>query len=77
MRNIGLVFVRMGQYADAITSLEHIMDEKADFTTGELCGGVRVCVCVCVCVCGRESVGVFACVHLYNHTGVICVCTVG
>lgn len=35
MKSIGLVFVRMGQYADAITSLEHIMEEKPDFRTGE------------------------------------------
>ncbi len=34
MKNIALVFVRMGQYADAITSLEHIMEERADFKTG-------------------------------------------
>ncbi len=34
MRNIGLVFVRMGQYADAITSLEHVMEEAPDFKTG-------------------------------------------
>ena len=34
LRNIGTVFVKMGQYADAITSFEHIMEEKADFKTG-------------------------------------------
>ena len=34
LQNIGIVFVKMGQYADAITSFEHIMEEKADFKTG-------------------------------------------
>lgn len=34
LQNIGTVFVKMGQYADAITSFEHIMEEKADFKTG-------------------------------------------
>ncbi len=33
-KSIGLVFVRMGQYADAITSLEHSMDERPYFKTG-------------------------------------------
>ncbi|KAM7308163.1 intraflagellar transport protein 88 homolog isoform X1 [Ixodes scapularis] len=31
MKNIGLAFVKMGQLADAITSLEYIMAERADF----------------------------------------------
>lgn len=31
MKNIGLAFVKMGQLADAITSFEYIMAEKADF----------------------------------------------
>lgn len=35
LQNIGTVFVKMGQYADAITSFEHIMEEKADFKTGK------------------------------------------
>ena len=35
LQNIGVVFVKMGQYADAITSFEHIMEEQADFTTGQ------------------------------------------
>ena len=36
LQNIGTVFVKMGQYADAITSFEHIMEEKADFKTGNI-----------------------------------------
>ncbi|XP_064628608.1 intraflagellar transport protein 88 homolog isoform X2 [Lineus longissimus] len=34
MQNIGIVFVKMGQYNDAITSFEHIMQEEPDFKTG-------------------------------------------
>lgn len=34
MQNIGLVFVRMGQYSDAITSFEHIMSESPNVKTG-------------------------------------------
>lgn len=34
LQNIGAVFVKMGQYADAITSFEHIMEEQPDFKTG-------------------------------------------
>ena len=34
LQNIGTVFVRMGQYADAITSFEHIMEEQPDFKAG-------------------------------------------
>ena len=34
MQNIGVVFVKMGQYNDAITSLEHVMTEEPDFKTG-------------------------------------------
>lgn len=34
MKNIGLTFVRMNQFTDAITSFEYIMSEKADFRTG-------------------------------------------
>ncbi|XP_033125013.1 intraflagellar transport protein 88 homolog [Anneissia japonica] len=30
MQNIGTVFIKMGQYSDAITSLEHIMSERPD-----------------------------------------------
>ncbi|XP_038059049.1 intraflagellar transport protein 88 homolog isoform X2 [Patiria miniata] len=33
MKNIGIVFVKMGQYSDAITSFEHIMSEKPDYET--------------------------------------------
>lgn len=33
MKNIGLAFVKLGQYTDAITSYEYIMAEKADFRT--------------------------------------------
>ena len=34
MQNIGIVFVKMGQYNDAITSFEHIMSESPSFKTG-------------------------------------------
>ncbi|XP_076445636.1 intraflagellar transport protein 88 homolog [Babylonia areolata] len=34
MQNIGMVFVKMGQYSDAITSFEHIMSESPNFKTG-------------------------------------------
>ncbi|XP_074642143.1 intraflagellar transport protein 88 homolog [Tubulanus polymorphus] len=34
MQNIGIVFVKMGQYNDAITSFEHIMQEQPNFKTG-------------------------------------------
>ena len=34
MQNIGIVFVKMGQYNDAITSFEHIMTEEPSFSTG-------------------------------------------
>ena len=34
MQNIGIVFVKMGQYTDAITSFEHIMSESPNFKTG-------------------------------------------
>ncbi|XP_070567544.1 intraflagellar transport protein 88 homolog isoform X4 [Ptychodera flava] len=33
MQNIGIVFVKMGQYTDAITSFSHIMSEKPDYQT--------------------------------------------
>nr|XP_054753172.1 intraflagellar transport protein 88 homolog [Lytechinus pictus] len=33
MQNIANVFVKMGQYSDAVTSLEHIMAEKSDHST--------------------------------------------
>lgn len=34
MQNIGIVFVKMGQYSDAITSFEHIMSESPNMKTG-------------------------------------------
>ncbi|KAK2570829.1 Intraflagellar transport protein 88-like protein [Acropora cervicornis] len=34
MQNIGISFVKMAQFNDAITSFEHIMAEKASFDTG-------------------------------------------
>ncbi|TPP59826.1 Intraflagellar transport protein 88 [Fasciola gigantica] len=34
MQNIGITFVKLGQYADAITSFEHIMQEDPDTKTG-------------------------------------------
>ena len=36
MKNIGVVFVKMGQYADAITTYEHIMSDKPDVETGTI-----------------------------------------
>ena len=55
LQNIGSVFIKMGQYADAITSFEHIMSDRPDFKTGmSLCDCVAVCVCVCVCTCVGE-----------------------
>ena len=36
MKNIGIVFVKMGQYADAITTYEHIMSDKPDVETGTI-----------------------------------------
>jgi len=35
MKNIGKVFVRMGQYNDAITAYEHIMSDKPDVESGK------------------------------------------
>ncbi|XP_047225998.1 intraflagellar transport protein 88 homolog isoform X4 [Girardinichthys multiradiatus] len=34
MQNIGVVFVRLGQYSDAITSFEHIMSDSPNIKTG-------------------------------------------
>ncbi|KAG9349713.1 hypothetical protein JZ751_028161 [Albula glossodonta] len=34
MQNIGVVFIRIGKYSDAITSLEHIMSESPNIKTG-------------------------------------------
>ncbi|XP_066562581.1 intraflagellar transport protein 88 homolog isoform X2 [Amia ocellicauda] len=34
MQNIGVVFIKMGQYSDAITSFEHIMTESPNIKTG-------------------------------------------
>ncbi|GMH37313.1 hypothetical protein BSKO_05186 [Bryopsis sp. KO-2023] len=34
MRNIGMAFIRMGQYSDATQALENIMDNAADHQTG-------------------------------------------
>ena len=34
MHNIGIVFVRMGQYSEACTSFEYIMQEEPNFKTG-------------------------------------------
>lgn len=36
MQNIGLLFIKMGQYNDACTSFEFVMQEKPDFKTGVL-----------------------------------------
>ncbi|XP_062390468.1 intraflagellar transport protein 88 homolog isoform X1 [Sardina pilchardus] len=34
MQNIGVVFIKMGQYSDAITSFEHIMSESPNIKSG-------------------------------------------
>lgn len=34
MHNIGLVFIKMNQYEEAITSLEYIMSEQANHRAG-------------------------------------------
>ena len=34
MHNIGILFVKMGQYSDACSSFEWIMSEQGDFKTG-------------------------------------------
>ncbi|XP_062861815.1 intraflagellar transport protein 88 homolog isoform X2 [Trichomycterus rosablanca] len=34
MQNIGVTFIRLGQYSDAITSFEHIMSESPNIKTG-------------------------------------------
>ena len=36
MKNIAAVFIKLGQYSDAVTSYEHIISEKADIETGKL-----------------------------------------
>lgn len=35
MHNIGILFVKMGQFTDACSSFEFIMQEKPDFKTGK------------------------------------------
>lgn len=54
LQNIGTVFVKMGRYSDAITSFEHIMEERADFKTGN---GVHCSFFVGACIS-----------HLWNHS---------
>jgi tetratricopeptide (TPR) repeat protein len=34
MRNIGIAFIKMGSYREAITSLESVMDNIPDYVTG-------------------------------------------
>ena len=34
MQNVGITFVKLNQYTDAITSFEHIMAEEPKFVTG-------------------------------------------
>jgi intraflagellar transport protein 88 len=36
MRNIGNSFVKLGQYPDAITSFEAIMEGNPDYHTGDI-----------------------------------------
>ena len=43
LQNIGAVFVKMGQYSDAMTSYEHVMSEKPSVKAGQLCI-VHLCV---------------------------------
>lgn len=53
LQNIGSVFIKMGQYSDAITSFEHIMSDHPDFKTGGTYGTVHVvllCLYCCVVV---------------------------
>lgn len=35
LQNIGIAFVRMGRYSDAITSFDNIMEEEPNFKTGD------------------------------------------
>ena len=35
LQNIGAVFVKMGQYSDAMTSYEHVMSEKPSVKAGQ------------------------------------------
>ncbi len=37
MRNIGIAFVRMGQYQDAITSFESVTEGNTDYQSGITC----------------------------------------
>ena len=34
MQNIGIAFVKLGQYNEAITSFEHVLAEEPNFVTG-------------------------------------------
>ena len=34
MQNIGIAFVKLGQYNEAITSFEHVLAEEPNFITG-------------------------------------------
>ena len=40
MKNIAIVFVKLGQYADAVTSYEHIVSEKPEI---ESCFNLLLC----------------------------------
>ena len=40
MQNIAVVFVKLGQYSDAVTSYEHIMGEKPEI---ESCFNLLMC----------------------------------
>ena len=46
LQNIGAVFVKMGQYSDAMTSYEHVMSEKPSMKAGQYmhCSHCGVCV---------------------------------
>ena len=45
MQNIGIAFVKIGQFSDAITSFEHIMSDKGNFQTGKLLNMQGCLVC--------------------------------
>ena len=44
LQNIGAVFVKMGQYSDAMTSYEHVMSEKPSIKAGQYINKYTDCV---------------------------------
>ena len=63
LQNIGTVFVRMGQYADAITSFEHIMEEQPDFKAGLNIRAEYSLKCFVAVVCIRNKVYILISLH--------------